>query len=278
MACPLRTIFVFLGIFLQGVALVHGANLVRFDFTGQSGTQTSTSYGYVDSHITAENITRGAGISPASLSNSMCSTGWSTGYTLDTSQNDYYQFSLTPQANYKFLLDHFLWGQQGDYYGPGDYVWRTSLDNYAQDLDSGAISGQQDINLTLGSFSANQFTSKLTFRDYAYYAYTSSGYYALRNNSSGGGLVLTGAVLPSAATASLWKISTGGSFNLASNWKNNTVPNGNDAAALLWSFLSADSIITVDSPVTLGTIDIDGQGKSVTLGGGFAHYHANLRR
>ena len=264
-----RVILMSLGILIQGMVFLHGAELVRYDFSGQPGNQSSTSYESVSPHITAGVITRGLGITPAALSDSMCSTSWSASYTLDTSENDYYEFSLTPQMNYKFIIGHFIYGHQRSNFGPRKYAWRTSIDNFTQNLSYGDTStAWQSVDASIAyNPLLSEINSQLILRDYGYYSTSSSGWYSLRDHYSKDGLVVTGVVLPTSATASKWYSSGGGSFNQSTNWKNNTVPNGVDAAALLWYFLSTDSTITVDNPVVLGTLDLDGQGKSITLAG-----------
>ena len=52
-----------------------------------------------------------------------------------------------------------------------------------------------------------------------------------------------------------WKGPGGGSYNLASNWTNNIVPNGVDATANFLENIAAPSTVTLDSPVTLGTLN-----------------------
>jgi hypothetical protein len=61
-------------------------------------------------------------------------------------------------------------------------------------------------------------------------------------------------VLTTAPISSIWKGPGGGSYNLASNWANNAVPNGVDAIANFSRNITAPSTVTLDSPVTLGTL------------------------
>ncbi len=261
-----RVIPIVICILIHGMTSLHGAELVLFDFTGQPGNQLTTPYQSVDSNLTAGNLTRGAGITAATYSNSMCSTGWSTSSILDTSQNDYYEFTIQPDTNYKYIVGHLMYGYVCTTYGPTKYAWRTSLNSYSQNWFSGS-------NNT-GLWNKNIFgtpilecTSSVTFRMYNYYASSSSYSFGLMNNSTAGGLVLTGVVLPVSASYGMWSGSGGGSYNLNSNWNNSSIPNGNDAAALFWPTTSSDSTVTVDSPITLGTIDLDGWFYNFTLAG-----------
>jgi len=54
--------------------------------------------------------------------------------------------------------------------------------------------------------------------------------------------------------SSAWKGPGGGNYNLTSNWTNNVVPNGVDAIANFSTNITAPSAVTLDSPVTLGTL------------------------
>ena len=68
------------------------------------------------------------------------------------------------------------------------------------------------------------------------------------------------------AEVPIWQGPGGGSFNLASNWVNNSVPNGVDATADLLGYITAPSTVTLDSPVTLGTLNFY-SAQSYTLAG-----------
>jgi hypothetical protein len=67
-------------------------------------------------------------------------------------------------------------------------------------------------------------------------------------------------------TPSVWKGPEGGRYNLSSNWTNNIVPNCVDATANFSTNITAPSTVTMDSPVTLGTINFDST-QSYTLAG-----------
>ena len=66
--------------------------------------------------------------------------------------------------------------------------------------------------------------------------------------------------------SSTWKGPGGGSFNSTSNWTNSGVPNGVDATANFSTNITGPSIVTLDSPVTLGTI-IFNSPQSYTIAG-----------
>ena len=78
---------------------------------------------------------------------------------------------------------------------------------------------------------------------------------------TGGEQVAT--VVPVPAT---WKGPGGGSFNLASNWANNIVPNGVNAMATFSGNITAPSTVTLNSPVTLATFEFNSL-QSYTIAG-----------
>ena len=65
---------------------------------------------------------------------------------------------------------------------------------------------------------------------------------------------------------STWNGPGGGSFNLASNWANNTVPNSVDATANFLGNITAPSTVTLDSSVTLGNLNFNSS-QSYTIAG-----------
>jgi hypothetical protein len=102
------------------------------------------------------------------------------------------------------------------------------------------------------------------------------GNYTLALTATGSGITdLAGNPLVNGATGSFsvivgqWKGPTGGSFNDAANWADGTVPNMTDAVArfLFGTYgITAPAVITVDSPVTVGSIVLDSP-NSYTLSG-----------
>lgn len=57
-----------------------------------------------------------------------------------------------------------------------------------------------------------------------------------------------------ASAVSVWKSAEGGSFQLASNWTNDAVPNGVDATAVFSNSIASPAKVTLDEPVVLGNL------------------------
>jgi hypothetical protein len=58
-------------------------------------------------------------------------------------------------------------------------------------------------------------------------------------------------------TGNEWQLAGGGLYSEVGNWTESIVPNGVDAAANFLSKLTSPDSVTVDSPVTDGTITFD---------------------
>jgi len=72
--------------------------------------------------------------------------------------------------------------------------------------------------------------------------------------------------LLSMSPANQWALSGDGSYNQSANWTNNRVPGGVNALANFVGGISGASTLTVDSPVTVGTINFD-NAHSYTISG-----------
>ena len=62
--------------------------------------------------------------------------------------------------------------------------------------------------------------------------------------------------MPAARAQSTWNNSSGGSWSDKKNWSSNGVPNGVSANATLGSIITQDRTVTLDTKVTLGTLNI----------------------
>jgi len=127
----------------------------------------------VDSNITVSGIGRGSGITGNAGNDRYNATAWSNS-ALDP--DDYYTFSLTPNANYKINLSSFEFTLQRSSTGPTNYALRSSLDNFASDITTGAFpmtAALQTVNLSGSGF--QNITTAITFRIYGYTAGSNVG-------------------------------------------------------------------------------------------------------
>jgi hypothetical protein len=180
--------------------LGHATVLARYNFTGQPGNQVSTPVSVTDPNVSASAITRGSGIVAQSAANSMNSSGWTTSSSLDLT--DYYEMTLTPKPGYAVTLNTLYYGyKSSSSTGPRTMTIRTSLDNYASDLRFYPSSLTRGSDMSITEYDeaywnpglANQ-TNAITFRFYGYYS--QSGTWQLQNNTTAGGMVFDGDIIP----------------------------------------------------------------------------------
>jgi autotransporter-associated beta strand protein len=82
-------------------------------------------------------------------------------------------------------------------------------------------------------------------------------------------LILPLALLGTAAVAQSWNVDANGTWTTDTNWSPTTAPNGVDASAAFGPVTSAPRTVTVNAPITLGTLSFSG-GRAYTLSGGNA--------
>jgi hypothetical protein len=191
------------------------AFLVQYDFTGAAGNQAFQSPASAATGITAQNLTRGPGITAVAGANSINSSGWSSTTIFGPTLTDYYQFSLTVQAGYTANISSLSFSFQHSDTGPSSITVLHSLTNFATvppGFSGWSTSRPADRTATdhldLLYNNATQFpdlqnfTGTLTFRIYAYRATSSAGTFRLgvdaANNPNGYAptLVLEGTVTP----------------------------------------------------------------------------------
>src|SRR5262245_7978496 len=69
------------------------------------------------------------------------------------------------------------------------------------------------------------------------------------------------------ATAQTWNLNANGNWGTAGNWTPTTVPNAIDATATLGTVITVPRTVTLDIPVTIGTLNINGGAIAYTIGG-----------
>ncbi|MFO0808436.1 MAG: hypothetical protein U0746_07420 [Gemmataceae bacterium] len=137
-----------------GMAITPAAHaqIVGYDFFGAAGNQLSTSATLLASNLTAGAISRGAGISADTLTNSINARAFVTG-GFDPTRTDYYTFTITPNAGYQLNLN------QVSIVAPVGSAGPTSLTLY--NATGGAVLGTA-LALTQGATTSASYTFSLT--------------------------------------------------------------------------------------------------------------------
>lgn len=142
--------------------------------------------------ISVSGISRGTGILPSSAANRYSASNWST-TTID--QNDYFEFTLTPNSGKTINFVNFVYtGQVSG--GSSNHSFRSSVDGFTTDVGAPIASGTT-INLS-GSSYQNIFCP-ITFRFYSYGLSASTRTYSIDDFTFNG---TTGNVGASALTIS----------------------------------------------------------------------------
>ena len=159
----------FRGIDVDGTAVALPVSIGRWQMCGLSGSTGSVNPTGVDANITFSTLTRGPGLSPSSVSDGYRSSGFSTS-NLITSNNDYYEFTLTPDAGYKISLSALkIRDQRSTNFSTFDVNLRFSDDGYASNVVASWLPSTTLTNRTLdlsGVAALQDRTTAITFRIY----------------------------------------------------------------------------------------------------------------
>ncbi len=79
-------------------------------------------------------------------------------------------------------------------------------------------------------------------------------------------VLVSGVAWPIVASAQTWNTNGNGNWNTAGNWTPSTVPTGIGASATLGNVITAPRTVTLNVPITLGTLSLNGT-NAYTLGG-----------
>ena len=191
---------------LFSIALVqsNAQNILAFDFATATGSPTTFNSTSNASGVQTSIISRGAGLTPAAgigIFNSS-SFGPSTSIANAITNNDYYQFTVTPTSGTEITISSITLkgfrskgnggGNQG---GPASFVLRSSNDGYTTNL--GNTYSLSDPNETINAqfvFASNiTTTSAITFRIYGFNPENADGTFGI-GLASGDDLTVQGSV------------------------------------------------------------------------------------
>ena len=154
-----------------------------------TGTTPNTANPYTtgqsfNADITVSGIGRGTGISGTNANNRYNANGWSTG-AIDL--NDYFYFTLTPNAGRRIDFVSFVYTGQASSNGPTSFAFRSNRDNYTADIGSPDETG---VTIDLSAAAYQDITSPITFRFYGFNAVLASGTYSINDFTFNGSTAL----------------------------------------------------------------------------------------
>jgi hypothetical protein len=209
-----------------------------------------------DPNITVSGIGRGTGISANAGSDRYNAKGWSTAALI---ANDYFYFTLTPNAGYKIDFSSFTYtGQVSS--GSPSFALRSSIDGYTANIGTPNISGT---TISLSAATYQGITAPVTFRFYAYNLAAAATTYSIDD------FTFSGIVAPASTNTITTGAVTGAPFTLAAC--NATAP-GTVAFTSAGTFTSntytaqlSDAAGSFAAPLTVGTLTSDANNGIISI-------------
>lgn len=153
------------------------ANPITLSGQGPGNVNPFTAGQTFNTNITVSGIGRGAGISGATGNDRYNTDGYTSGSTTLVS-DEYFEFTLTPNAGYKIDFNEFKFTIQRSGSGPSTFAVRSTLDSFTSDLGvytNNATNVSSLATLALSGTEFDNITSPITFRIYGYNAGTGTG-------------------------------------------------------------------------------------------------------
>ena len=157
-----------------------------------TGTNPNSFNPYTEGQVTVPNITasgigRGSGLSGSNANNRYNASGWTTLSSPD--ENDYFEFTLTPNPGYAIHLDEFIYTGQASASGPVNFSLRSGMDGYTADIGAPTAAGST-IDLSGAAF--QDLATPVTFRLYGWGGTSSAGTFSINDFSFTGTVSITG--------------------------------------------------------------------------------------
>ena len=162
----MRKLFTVLLVFLMS-GVVWG-QILTFEFSSLAGDELTAGSNYNDVAITVSTISRGAGLTASGNAGRFNATSWAE-LSIDNaiSGDDYMEFTITPVDENEFIVSSIYLQLQRSSTGPRGIAIRSSIDNYASNLDQeypiDDVTSTQNFTFT---FDQGVFSSAVTYRIY----------------------------------------------------------------------------------------------------------------
>ena len=160
----------------SGCAQAFTGVLATWSLTAAAGNQASSAASSTATGVTAGALTRSAGLTAASGTGSINSTGWPTTSSPDTTK--YYTFTITPPSGCKLALSSSALDISHSGTGPANGAIATSSDNYANKVSVSTSAAATPSLVVAGG------TTQLEIRVYGYTASSGSGTMRIQNTLS----------------------------------------------------------------------------------------------
>ena len=155
--------------------------ILTFEFAEKLGNELSVMSNSNDANLSTSTITRGEGLTATINGDRFNAVNWSGTSILDAiSQNDYMQFTISPNSGYQFDVSSIVVNFQRSFIGPNTIALRSSIDGYSTTIDfEKPVPYVTNETTQVITFTVNQSTvaTAITYRIYGW---------ATDNRGSGG--------------------------------------------------------------------------------------------
>ncbi|RZJ73313.1 choice-of-anchor D domain-containing protein [Flavobacterium sp.] len=167
--------------------------------TNPSSTNPYTAGQTVDTNITVSGIGT-SGVTVQTANDRYNTSGWN-GAAINVAR--YFTFTLTPNSGSRINFVSFAYNGQASGTGPTSFAVRSSLDGYATNIGTAAVTGT---NISLAAAAYQNITSAITFRVYAWGASAAGGTFSIND------FIFNGTVINGFVTAQDGAWSTGATW------------------------------------------------------------------
>jgi hypothetical protein len=133
--------------------------------------------------ITSTGIGQGGGLNNSNSTNTYNASSWSTNGTLNTGNNDYFQWTITPATCKEIDFTSLILFYQRTTSGPQNIALRSSVNNYATNIWTSAlgVTTEQNATISLSAAAFQNINTPITFRIYGWNAATGNGNFSINS-------------------------------------------------------------------------------------------------
>jgi trimeric autotransporter adhesin len=236
-----------IALFFLLISGVGYGQILTFDFAGNTGSEVTVNSSTNDANLGISTISRGAGLTTSGNADRFNATSWAlTSIANAVSGDDYMEFTITPNATFQFSVSSIVVNIQRSGSGSRGIALRSSVDNYAADLDTEyAILDNTSTQTFTFTFAQANSTTAVTYRFYMFAESTggSGGF-----EGTGNDIVVNGTVTSATTDPVI-------GFDAASSTENETDATFTSANIPI-TVINNPSQIDINISVTGGTAEI----------------------
>jgi len=210
----------------------------------------------VNPNITVSGISKGAGVIAGNAGDNRYNTkDWATGASLTLTNNDYFEFTITPNAGYRIDFESFTYTGKASNTGPKSFSFRSSITAtpYATAIGT---ANELGTTISLSDPLYQNRTAATTFRFYGWNASAAAGTFSINDFTFNANVSVTCAsTVITSVTPTSGPVGTQVSINAASGLTGATATFEGVAATVV-SALSTDTklVVLIPSGATTGSL------------------------